>query len=111
MHFELVRERAQLKQLGRLRALLDELDRRAHEREVEVDLLDDPGAANLEHRLAAVGQERAVDLRDRGSRDRLRVEPHDRVAEVFPHDPLRLRERERRDLVDQLGELLDVDVG
>jgi len=111
VHLELVCERAELQQLRRLRALLDELDRRAHDRQVEVDLLDDPGTANLDDHLAAVGEERAMDLRDRGGCERLGVKPHDRIAEVLAHYSLDLGERKGRHGVHELGELLDVDVG
>src|SRR3954466_2153223 len=51
-----------------------------------------------------------MDLRDRSRGERLGVELDDGVAEVLAHDPLDLRERERRHLVDELRELLDVDV-
>ena len=107
---ELVRERARLQQLGGLGALLEELDGRADEGEVDVDLLDDARPAHLDHHLSAVREQRRVDLRDRGGGQRLRVELDDRVADVFPHDPLDLREGEGRHLVHQLRELVDVDV-
>ncbi len=111
MYLELVRERTQLQQLRRLGALLEELDRRTHEREVEIDLLHDARPPHLDDDLAAVRHERGVDLRDRGGRQRLRVELHDRVADVLAHDPLDLREREGRHLVHEFRGLVDVDVG
>jgi hypothetical protein len=56
-------------------------------------------------------EERRVDLRDRGGRDRLRVDTREDVAEGAADDRLELRERHRRHLVDEPAQLLDVDVG
>ena len=109
VHLELVGERAGLQQLRALGALLEQLRRRAHEREVEVDLLLDSRPPHLHDHLAPAGQQRRVDLRNRRSRQRFGVDAHERVRRQFLRDHLvDLLERDRRDLVDQLGQLLDV---
>ena len=108
---ELLRECAELEQAGRARALLEEDDRRADHVQVELDLVGDAGAAHLDHHVAAVGEKRPVDLRDRSGRQRLGLELREGVvAQVLPDDPLDVLERKRRHLVDELAELLHVDV-
>jgi hypothetical protein len=52
-----------------------------------------------------------VDLRDRRSRERLRLDADERVRRQLLSDDLPdLLERNGRNLVDELAELLDVDV-
>ena len=112
VYLELLAERSQLQQPRSLGALFQEADRRGDHVQVEVDLLDDPRSAHLDDDVAPVGQERTMDLGDRGRRERFRIEPRERVgAEVVPDDPLDLRKRKRRHLVHEPAELLDVDVG
>src|SRR5204862_7349077 len=92
MYLELLAERSQLQQPGSLGALFEEADRRGDHVQVEVDLLDDPRSAHLDDDVAAVGQERTMDLGDRRRRERLRIEPRERVgAAVRPDGPLDLR--------------------
>ena len=111
VHLELVRERLELEELRRLGALLEQARRRADDVEVEVDVLDDPRPPDLHHDVAPIREHRRVDLRDRRCRQRLWLEPCERtLPEVLADDPLDLRERERRHLVDELAELLDVNV-
>ncbi len=111
MCLELVRERLQLDEPGRLRVPLGEGGQGAQQLQVERDLLLDPRPPHLDDDLAARPEERAVDLRDRGARKRLLVEPGEGVqADVLVDDPASLRERERRHVVHQLAQLLDVDV-
>ena len=88
---ELLRERLHLDEPGRLGVALGEGGQRAQQLEVERDLLLDPRPAHLDDDLAARAQERAVDLRDRGARERLLVEPGEDVqADVLVDDPARL---------------------
>ena len=52
-----------------------------------------------------------MDLRDRRRRQRRLVELRERaLREILRHDAANVFERNRRDLVDELPELLDVDV-
>jgi len=91
--------------------LRDFTDRRGCEESARALLLD-PRPAHLDDDLAARAQKRAVDLRDRGARERLLLEPRENVqANVLVDDPASLRERERRHVVDELAQLVDVDVG
>jgi hypothetical protein len=112
MHFELVSERTRLQKLRALRVRLEQLRRRAHQREVDVDLVLDPRAAHLDDHLPPARQQRRVDLRDRRRREWLRVDADERVRRQLRRDHFTdLIERHRRDLVHELAELLDVHVG
>ena len=112
MGLELLGERLHLDEPGGLGVPLGEGGQRAKQLEVERDLLLDSRPPHLDDDLAAGAQQRAVDLRDRGARERLLVEPGERVeADVLVDDPASLRERERRHVVDELAQLVDVDVG
>ena len=52
-----------------------------------------------------------MDLGDRGGSERLGLEAREQLGpEVLAHDLLDLRERERRHLVHELPQLLDVDI-
>jgi hypothetical protein len=60
---------------------------------------------------ATAPEQRRVDLRDRRSRERLRLDADERVRRQLLGDDLPdLLERNGRNLVDELAELLDVDV-
>ena len=108
---ELVRKRSRLKQLRTLGSLLEQLGCPPHERQVELDLILDPGTTNLHDHLSAALEERRVHLGDRGCRERLRVDPDEDVGgEIVRDHALDLREGHREDLVDELAELLDVDI-
>ena len=112
MGLELIGERLHLNEPGRLGVALGEGGQSAEQLQVERDLLLDPRPSHLDDDLAARAQQRSVDLRDRRTCERLLVEPSEDVqADVLVDDPARLRERERRHVVDELAELLDVDVG
>ena len=111
MHLELIGQRARLQELRPLGPRLEQFGRRAHQREVDVDLLLDAGAAHLDDHVAAVRKQCRVDLSDRRRRERLGVDAHEDVWRQFLRDHLAdLLERDRRDLVDELAELLDVNV-
>ena len=111
MHLELVGQRSRLQQLCALRARLEQAGRRAQQREVEVDLLLDPGAAHLHDHVAAASQQRGVDLCDRRRRERLGIDADEDVGrELLGDQALDLVEGHRGDVVDQLPELLDVGV-
>jgi hypothetical protein len=111
VRLELVGEGAELEQPSRLRVALDELGRSPQQVEVERDLLDDARAPDLDDDLAAVLQQGRVDLRDRACRERLAIDACEDVAgECILDDPLDLLERQRRNLVDEPAELLDVHV-
>ena len=85
--------------------------RRAEQIHVLVDLLDDSGSPNLDRDLAAVREKGTVDLRDRCRRDRLGIDPEEQIGiEVLIDHCFDLRERNRRHLVDEPAELLDVDI-
>ena len=79
-----------------------------HHHQVEGADLDDVGAADLHRHDAAVGQARLVHLRHRrrGDRDRreLREDGRQRAAEVALDGADDVLERERADVVLQLGE-------
>jgi hypothetical protein len=112
IELELLGELLELHQPGRLRAAGREANRRAQQRKVELDLLDDSGASHLGDHLLPRGEQPAMRLRDRGGGERLRVETdEDLLAKVLPEHGLDLGERDRRDGVDEVAELLDVDVG
>ena len=112
VELELVRELLELDPLRRLGVPDRETDGRAQHREIEVDLLDDSRSPHLRDDLLPRCEQAAVRLRDRGGRERLRVETDERfLAEVLAQHRLDLRERDRRDGVDEAAELLDVDVG
>lgn len=112
MRLELVGERLRLQELRALRTPLEEGGRRAHQREVEPDLLLDPGAAHLDDHLAAALQQRRVHLRNRRRCDRLRIDADEEIGgKLLGQDALNLGEGHGRHLVDELFELLGVDVG
>ena len=77
---ELVGQCSELEQLRGLGVLFEQTNRRADHVEVELDLLDDPGAANLDDYVPSVLEQRLVDLRDRGCGQRLGLEPGDASA-------------------------------
>ncbi len=111
VHLELVGQRLGLQQPRPLRATLEHPRGRPEEVEVESDLLRDARAADLHDHLPPGREQSRVDLRDRRGGERLRVEAcEDPVPEVLPDRPLDLRERNRRHLVDEPSELLDVHV-
>jgi hypothetical protein len=108
---DVVGEGGELEQLRRLGAPFEEVRGRAEEVEVDLRLLDHPRTPDLDHDLAPIGQQRPVDLGDRRGGERLRVDPdEDFSVELAADHGLDLRERHRRDLVDEPRELLDVDV-
>ena len=108
---ELVRERVQLQQLCGPGMLLGDRRRLPQELEVERDLLDDPRPAHLDDDLAPALQQRGVDLADRRARKRLLVDRREMLeTDVFRDRLPERRERKRRDVVDELAELVDVDV-
>jgi hypothetical protein len=92
-------------------AIADELGGRAHQLEVRLDLPRRIRPLHLDDDVLAVRQRRAVNLPDRGSRDRLLVElrerPRDREPEILLDHPLDVRERHGRDVVLELTELVD----
>ena len=109
---ELVGQRPDLKQLCSLGPPFEERSRRTQDVEVEFDLLHDARPAHLHDDLAAAREQRGVDLRDRRGGERLGVDACEHaLAEVFADHRLEVGEGHRRDLVDQLRELLGVDVG
>ena len=111
MRLELVGQRRQLQQPRGLRAPLGERRQRAEQLEVEGYFLLDPRPPHLDDDLAARPQQAAVNLGDRGTGERLLVEPReDLEPDLLVDDPARLVERERRHVVDQPLEFLDVDV-
>jgi hypothetical protein len=94
MHFELLREGAELEEAGGLGALFEKADGRPNDVEVELDLLHDPGPPHLDDDVPPVREEGAVDLGDRGGGERIRLEPGEDVgADVFAKNALDLRER------------------
>src|SRR5919204_1215365 len=110
VHLELVRERLELEELRRLGAPLEQARRRADDVEVEVDLFHHSRPPHLHDDRLAGAEERRVDLRDGGGRDRVRVDAREDVAEGLAYDRLELAEWHRRHLVDEAPELVDVDV-
>ena len=111
MHLELVRERFQLEQLGRLRMLVQEANGRPENIEIELDLLQDAGPAHLDDDFAAVLQQRRMDLGDRSAREWLRVDASEGVrSELFVDRLPNLLECHGRCGVDELREFFDVDV-
>src|SRR5205823_5857163 len=90
----------------------DERRRGSEQREIDLDLFEDSGTANLDYHLAAALQEAAMRLRDRRSRERLRIQAREHViAELGADHRVDVGEGHRRDLVDEVRKLLDVDVG
>ena len=112
MLLELVRERVQLQELCGVRVVLGDRGRLAQEVEIEPHLVDDAGAPHLDDDLAAALQEGGVDLRDRCRRERRLVDPGEVLEPDLAVDHLaQRREGQRRHVVDELRQLVDVDVG
>jgi len=104
-------ERRELKEPRRSRTPLGKVRSRAQEIEVDVCLLEDTRPSNLGYDLSAVDEECLVDLRDGRSREGLRVDSsEDALAQLTANHRLEVGERHGRHLVDEPGELLDVDV-
>ena len=96
---QLVGERLELQELGRLGVTRQEPDGRAQEREVHVDLLDDPRPAHLDDHVTPALQERAVGLCDRGGRKRRGIDAREHVrAEIGLDHRIDLGERHGRNL-------------
>ena len=111
MRLELVGQRRELQQPRRLGPPLGERGQRAQQLQVERDLLLDPRSAHLDHDLATRAQQATVDLGDRCAGEWPFVEPReDLEPDLLVDDPARLLERERRHVVDEVLELVDVDV-
>ena len=111
MLLELVGQRLELQQPGGARPPLREPGCPAQKVEVEIDLLDDAGPANLHHHHPPGLQERRMDLRDRRGRERVLVDPREVLEpDVVVDRGANRSERHGRDLVHQLLELVDVDV-
>ena len=108
---ELVDDLVRVDEVERADALLGELRRLVHEREVGLDLPRRVRPLHLDGDAAAVRQRRAMHLPDRRCRDRLRVElgeqPLDRLAELLLDRPLDVRVRERPHVVLQAAQLGD----
>ena len=112
MRLDLVGERVELEEPRRLGPLLEERGGRTQEVKVALHLLPNAGPPDLDDHLAPVLQQRRVDLRDRGRGERLGVDARERLLSDGVADrALDPRERDRRNLVGELGELVDVDVG
>jgi len=77
VHFQLLRQRGELKEARGLGPALDERRLPSEQVEVDLHLLDDPRAPYLHDDLAAGLQERRTDLRDRRRRERLGVDPRE----------------------------------
>jgi hypothetical protein len=77
--------------------------------QVGLDCLRDPRVLDLDDDSVAVKRRRSVDLADRRRRERALVElgenAAERPAKLVSHQPLELRERDRRNVVAELGEL------
>ena len=112
VHLEFAGQRLELEELRLLGVAVQEPDRGAHQVEIDVDLLHHPRPPHLDHDLAPVLEERAVDLGDRGARQRLCVDAREDIrTEIGDDRLLDLLERDGRRVVDELRELVDVDVG
>ena len=111
VNLELVGERLDLHELRRLRVAVEQARRRAQQIEILLDLLDGAGSPHLDRDLAPVREQRAMDLRDRRGCERLRIDPREEIGvEVLADHRFDLLERNRRHLVDEPLELLDVNV-
>jgi hypothetical protein len=109
---ELVDERIELEQAGPVRSTLGQPCRRAEEAEVQLDLLEHSGPANLDRDLPPVRQQGGMDLRDRRRRQRLLADLREHArAQVAVDDRSQDGERHRLDVVDETAQLLDVGVG
>ena len=75
MDLELVGEGLDLHELRRLRVAVEQPRGRAQQVEILLDLLDRPRSPHLHGDLAPVREQRAMDLRDRSSCERLLVDP------------------------------------
>ena len=88
---------------------LDQRQQQHRVAQVGLDRLGDPRVLDLDDDIVAVERRRSVDLADRRRRERTLVElgedAAERSAELVSHQPLELRERDRRDVVAELGEL------
>ena len=108
---ELVDQLARVDEVERADALLGDLRRLVEERKVGLDLSRRVRALHLDRDPLAVRQHRAVHLADRRRRHRRLLERReqllDRQLELLAHDPLDLRERERRDVVLEGAQLGD----
>ena len=93
-------------------AVLESAGESGEQGEVALDLLVHPGALHLDGDAAPVGEERAMDLRERGGRERLVFElgeqVRERSAQLAGDDPLCLLARERRHCVVQRAQRLCV---
>jgi hypothetical protein len=88
---------------------LDERQQQHRVAQVGLDRLRDPRILDLHDDVVALERRRSVDLADRRRRKRSLVELEEdaaeRPAELVSHQPLELRERDRWDVVAELGEL------
>ena len=108
---ELVRQRSRLNQLRPLGSPLEQLGGLAQEGQVELDLVFDPGTTDLDDHLATALEQRGVNLCNGGGREGFGIDPHEDIGgEIVRDHLLDLGKGHRRNLVDQLAELLDVDV-
>ena len=112
VHFELVGEGLELKQLRRLGMLVQKTNGRPHYVEIEIDLLDHTRAPHLDDDFEPVAQQRRMHLSDRSARERLSVDSGEHIAaELVIDRAAKLLEWHRRRVVDELRELVDVLVG
>ena len=86
---------------------------RVHEVDVRLEALADAGPLDLDRDRSPVGQDRAMDLADRCRRERLaarttRKTTSGGAAQLLADDLAHLGVRERRDLVEQLEQLVAV---
>ena len=88
---------------------LDQRQQQHRVAQIGLDRLRDPRILDLDDHLVAVKRRRSVDLTDRRGRERALVElgedAAERPSELVSQQPLELGERDRRDVVTQLGEL------
>ena len=76
---ELVGERASLKELGALGSSFECLRRGAKQLEIDIDLFHYARSPDLHDDFASARKQRRMDLRDRRRRERLLVDPRERV--------------------------------
>ena len=88
---------------------LDQREQQHRVAQIGLDRLRDPRVLDLDDHLVAVERRRAVHLADRRGRERVLVElgedAGERPAELVAQQPLELCERDRRDVIAELGEL------